>query len=189
MPRPFPSLWDNYHSLKSATKVNNSLFGVSCWGHMRVCQRGWAGWPWARISKTPHFKFYWPGLCRPGSPNPSLLSKGPRLAWPPTHFYRWGLGQPGPPKSLTFIDRAPPAQPLIFMDGAWDLGRPVLLNPHIHRLGLGLAGGPGTSLLCARPSPTPYFYWPDPSLLPTSPGRQLASDPNLSVDRCSVRNP
>ena len=45
---------------------------------------------------TPHFYRQGPG--QPGSPSP--------------HFYRRALGQPGPPKSLTFIDRARPAQPL-----------------------------------------------------------------------------
>ena len=36
---------------------------------------------------------------------------------------------------------------------------------------------------------TPHFYQPDPSLLSARPGRQLASDPNLSVDSSAARNP
>ena len=56
---------------------------------MRVCQRGWAGRPWARNPKTPHF--HWLALGQPGPPTPSLLSTGP--------------GPARPPKVLTFIDR------------------------------------------------------------------------------------
>ena len=68
---------------------------ASC--HMRVCQIGWAGQPWARNPKTPHF--YWLGLGRPSHPNPSLLSTGP--------------GPARPPKFLTFINGpwASPAHP------------------------------------------------------------------------------
>ena len=63
-----------------------------CARDTRVCEIGWAGQPWARNPKTPHF--YWLGLGRPGPPqpltfidrawagparlpNPSLLSTGP----------------------------------------------------------------------------------------------------------------
>ena len=78
---------------------------------LRVCQRGWAGRPWARNPKTPHF--YWLALGQPGHPKPSLLSTkawaGPAPQTP--HFYRrawagpahlnpsllWtGPGQPNP---------------------------------------------------------------------------------------------
>ena len=36
----------------------------ACVKHVRVRQIGWAGRPWARNPKTPHF--YWLGLGRPG---------------------------------------------------------------------------------------------------------------------------
>ena len=81
---------------------------------MRVCQRGLAGRPWARNPKTPHF--YW--LASPG-PKPLTVINALGQPGPPTpHFYRRALGQPGPPKSLTFIDRARPAQPLTFIKGS-----------------------------------------------------------------------
>ena len=76
------------------------------------------------------------GLGRPGPPTP--------------HFYRQGPGQPGPPQSLTFIDRpwaGPAPNPSL-----------LLANPSL------LSTGPGPAQ-----SPTPHFYWPDPSLLSARP--------------------
>ena len=102
--------------------------------HMRVCQRGWAGRPWARYPKTPHF--YW-----------------------------LGLGRPGPPQPLTFIDGPGPARPpkaLTFIDGPW--ARPAHPNP---------------SLLSTRPSP------PNPSLLLARP---LASISQARPRNSSRRN-
>ena len=66
-----------------------------------------------------------PHFYRQGPANPSFLSTGTPHFYrqalgqpgPPTpHFYRRALGQPGPPKSLTFVDRARPAQPLTSID-------------------------------------------------------------------------
>ena len=60
--------------------------------HLRVCQRGWAGQPWARNPK-PLTSIGWP-----------WASSAPQIP----HFYRRALGPLGPPKSLTFIDGARP---------------------------------------------------------------------------------
>ena len=85
---------------------------------MRVCQIGWAGQPWARNPKTPHF--YW-----------------------------LGLGRPGPPQPLTFIDGSGPARPpksFTFIDRPW--ASPAHLNPSLLSTG---PGPPNPSLLLARP--------------------------------------
>ena len=115
-----------------------------------------------------------PGPAR--TPNPSLLSTGP--------------GPARPPKALTFIDRAwaspgPPTPHFYWRTPHFSNPSLLLANPSL------LSTGPGP----ARP-PTPHFYWPDPSLLSARPlalsarpGRQLASDPNLSVDSSAARNP
>ena len=101
------------------------------------------------------------------APNPSLLSKGPGPARPPSpHFYRQGPGQPGP-QALTFIDRAqagPAPNPSL-----------LLANP---------------SLLLARPltsiGQAPHFYWPDPSLLLARPLTLLAR-PLTSISQARPR--
>ena len=97
---------------------------------MRVCQRGWAGRPWARNPKTPHF--YW-----------------------------LGLGRPGPPQSLTFIDGPGPARPpkaLTFIDGPW--ARPAHPNPSL------LSTGPGRPKPLTSIGQTPHFYQPGQAALP-----------------------
>ena len=98
--------------------LHTNLVTPSCCQDMRVCQRGWAGRPWARNPKTPHF--YW-----------------------------LGLGRPGPPQPLTFIDGPGPARlpkALTFIDGPW--ARPAHPNPSLLSTG---PGPPNPSLLLARP--------------------------------------
>ena len=59
---------------------------------MRVCQRVWAGRPWANNPKTPHGQ---------ASPQPLTCIDRPKAspASPTPHFYRRAPGQPGPPQS------------------------------------------------------------------------------------------
>ena len=82
--------------------------------HMRVCQIGWSGLPWARNPKTPHF-LAGPGPARP-SATPHFYRRtraGPAPQIP--HFYRRALRPHGPPKSLTFIDGAQPPNPSLLL--------------------------------------------------------------------------
>ena len=60
-----------------------------------------------------------------------------------------------------------------------------LQTPHLYRLAL---GQPGPQHLTSIDKIL-HLYQPDPSLLSAMPGRQLGSDLNLSVDRCSIKNP
>ena len=128
---------------------------------MRVCQKGWAGQPWARNPKTPHF--YRLGLGRPGPPNPSLLSTGP--------------GPARLPKSLTFIDRA------------W--AGPAPQSRHFHRRALGPPGPPKslTFIDGAQPPQTPHFCWPDPSLLSARPGGVTSGLPQPGLPRVPPEQP
>ena len=109
---------------------------------MRVCQIGWAGQPWARNPKTPHF--YWLGLGRPGPPQALTLSMG--LGWP-------GLCNP------SLLSAGPwPAQP-IQIPHFYRRG-PASSTPHFY--------WPDPSLLSARPDPvTPAAVTPRPKNTPT----------------------
>ena len=122
------------------------MSGLSSRGHMRFCQSGSAqrGNP-----KTPHI--YWPALGQPSLPNPSLASTGPGPARPTQtpHFYLLALGQGDPPKSLTFIDRARPTQPLT------SIGRP-LASISQTRAG-NLSRGNPTAKRRATGTTAPYF--------------------------------
>ena len=97
------------------------------------------------------------------------------------------------PQPLTFINRAWASlapEALTFINRAWaSPGPPTSFfywrTPHFYRQALAQPGPqPLTSI-----GQTPHFYQPNPSLLSARPGRQLASDPNLSVDSCAARNP
>ena len=129
-----------------------SKISMSSQDHVRVCQIGWAGRPWARNPKTPHF--YWLGLGRPSPPNPSLLSTGP--------------GPARPPKSLTFIDGPGPARPTQ-IPHFYRLGQ-ASLTPHFY--------WPDPSLLSARPGGvTPGL--PQPGLPRMPPERPAPISPGL----------
>ena len=103
---------------------------------VEVCQRGWAGRPWARNPKTPHF--YWLGLGRPGPPQPLTFIDGPGPARPPKSLtFIDGPWASGPPKSFTFIDGARPDQPLTSIPDTLLLSIPTpywLATGSIHRL-------------------------------------------------------
>ena len=111
--------------------------GCSYHRQVRVCQIGWAGRPWARNPKTPHF--YWLGLGRPGPPNPSLLSTGPGPARPTQipHFYRWG--------------QAPQTPHFYWPDPSLLSARPGGVTPGLHRPGLPRVP-PEHPLLFGKPS-------------------------------------
>ena len=120
---------------------------------LRVCRIGWAGRPWARNPKIPHF--YWLALGQPGHPKPSLLSTGP--------------GPARPPKALTFIEGPGPARPSQiphFYRWAW-----LPQTPHFY--------WPDPSLLSARPGGvTPGL--PQPGLPRMPPERPPPIFPGLA---------
>ena len=99
---------------------------------MRVCQIGWAGRPWARNPKTPHF--YWLGLGRPGPPNPSLLSTGPgpaRSSQIP-HFYRRAGARPAHLNpSLLSTGPGPPNPSLLLARPLTSISQARRRNPRV----------------------------------------------------------
>ena len=92
--------------------------------------------------KTSHF--YGPALGQPSPPNLS---------------HRLALGQPGPLKFLTLIDKPWPS--------------PAFQIPHFYRWALGRLAQPNLSLLSTGPGP-------NPSLLSTGPGQP---NPSLLLAR------
>ena len=84
------------------------------------------------------------GLAVPGRPGP-----------PTPHFYRQGLGRPGP-QPLTFIDRAQPQTPHFY----WPTPHFYWPTPHFYW-------------------PAPHFYWPDPSLLLGRPLTSIGQTPHF----------